>query len=192
MKDKAWFFPLLVAVVALVFGAAGYFASQWFFQPEPEDASTIVAPDGPSVATELIASTIPTFTLTDLAGVPQNSEQWLGKVVLINFWATWCPPCLEEMPGFVELQERYGPRGFQAVGIAIDEKEAVKAMSDSLGVNYPVLIGENEAISLSSRLGNHFGALPYSVVVDRKGRVQFIRPGALHKEELEKQLLKLL
>lgn len=132
------------------------------------------------------------FTLPDLEGQARRLSEWDGKVILLNFWATWCPPCRKEMPGFIALQEQYGPQGFQVVGVAIDDPEEVESFADSLGVNYPMLIGEFEAVNIVQQYGNRYGQLPYSVVIDRAGMVQFIKAGELTRPELEAWVKKLL
>jgi peroxiredoxin len=203
MQDKKSAFSfgaMSLAIVAVVCGALGYAVSRWYFgEPAPLEPASQIQPQEsvasgarPAVDPGLLGSPLPPFTLKDLESKEQHSGQWKGKVLLINFWATWCPPCLEEMPGFIELQETYASRGFQVLGIAIDELQAVKSFRDTLGVNYPILIGDSDAIALSSNLGNHFGALPYSLLVDRDGRIRYIRPGALPKAALDAELSKLL
>ncbi len=134
----------------------------------------------------------PEFTLTDLAGTSRNIREWDGQVLLINFWATWCPPCQREIPAFIELQEKYAARGFQIVGIAIDREEPVRDFVDTMGINYPILTGEQDAIEIAQRYGNRLGALPYSVVVDRQGRIVSVQAGELTLEEAEKVLAGLL
>ena len=79
--------------------------------------------------------------LPDAKGREQSIGQWKGKVLVVNFWATWCVPCREEMPEFVKAQQEFGPRGLQFVGIAIDDVPKVEAFAAELGLNYPVLIG---------------------------------------------------
>jgi len=190
---------LLIGVLVLVFGALGYFVSDWYFsrsnsveavQPAPQSLAPVAAV--PSISSELVGSKLPTFSLPDLEGKAHTGAEWQGKILLLNFWATWCPPCRKEMPGFINLQDEYRDEGFQVVGIAIDEIDAVRDFSDTLGVNYVILIGETDAIALSSKLGNHFGALPYSVLVDREGLIRMVKPGELSEAALEAELAKLL
>ncbi|WP_455216863.1 TlpA family protein disulfide reductase [Kaarinaea lacus] len=134
----------------------------------------------------------PEFSLPDLQDVMHSSHEWDGKVVILNFWATWCPPCVKETPAFVELQEQYAEAGAQFVGIAIDNKVAVQEFMDTYGVNYPMLIGEDNAIKVAKDYGNRFGALPYTVVIDRKGQIHFVQRGEMTREMAEKNITELL
>jgi len=127
----------------------------------------------------------PDFRLPDVDGVMHEVSEWDGKVLVVNFWATWCPPCRKEMPAFVELQEKYGKRGLQFLGIAIDRPEAVKDFMDVVAINYPILIGELSAIDVGKRYGNRLGTLPYTVLVDRDGKMVFSKRGELSREQAE-------
>lgn len=142
--------------------------------------------------TGLIGTRRPDFELPDMSGKLFSSSQMDSKVVLVNFWATWCPPCRKEMPGFVDLKTQYGEKGFEIIGIAIDELTAVQKFSAEQGLNYPVLHGQTNATEVSRLYGNQMGALPFSVLLDRDGNIQFLRAGELHRNELETELLKYL
>lgn len=133
----------------------------------------------------------PEFAMLDLDGQTRNIKDWDGKVILLNFWATWCPPCLREIPGFIELQEQYGDQGFQVIGIAADKEKAVRDYVDEIKINYPVIAAELDAIELSSRYGNRMGALPYSVIINRKSEISDRITGELSKIKAEKLLMKL-
>ena len=122
--------------------------------------------------------------LPDTGGREQSIGQWRGKVLVVNFWATWCVPCREEMPEFVKLQKEQGDRGLQFVGIAIDDVAKVKAFAAELELNYPALIGGYGAIELSKALGNRLGALPYTLIVDRSGRISHAQLGPIKLAEL--------
>jgi thiol-disulfide isomerase/thioredoxin len=134
----------------------------------------------------------PEFSLPDLEGRKRVISEWDGKVLVINFWATWCPPCRKELPAFVQLQEKYARRGLQFIGVAIDEKDKVIDFTDTFGVNYPILVGDLEAIDISKAYGNRFGALPYTVITDRNGTIVFVQRGELLQEVAEKTILPLL
>ncbi len=126
---------------------------------------------------------------TDLDGNRKPLTAWQGKLILLNFWATWCPPCREEIPLFISLQERYGAQGLQIIGVAIDRGEAVTRFRDEMGVNYPLLLGGEEALSTMRLYGNALGVLPYSVVIDPQGRTVASKTGAYRPAELENQIL---
>ncbi len=147
---------------------------------------------GPSMTSPPVHTSLPDFSLPDLDARPRRSGEWLGKVLVLNFWATWCPPCRKEMPAFMALQEEFGDKGLQVVGIAIDEKSKVQEYVDFLGVNYPILLGENDAAQLSRDLGNRFRGLPFTVIFDRTGRISHIQAGEVQRSTLEAQIKPLL
>ena len=134
----------------------------------------------------------PEFSLPDLNGRLRSINEWDGKVIALNFWATWCPPCLEEIPEFVLLQAKYQADGLQFIGIALQQPDAVRQFVKEHGMNYPVLTGETEVIKLAESYGNHIGALPYTVVIDRNGLVAYVKPGPLSREQAESVITSLL
>ena len=111
---------------------------------------------------------------------------------MVNFWATWCAPCREEIPGFVRLQERHGGRGLQFVGIAIDQPDKVADFAREFSINYPLLIGGVESLDLLREAGNRQAVLPYTVVIDRQGKVASRQPGGLKEARLEELVKPLL
>lgn len=124
------------------------------------------------------------LSLPDTAGQAQSLGQWKGKVLVVNFWATWCAPCREEMPEFVKAQRELGPKGLQFVGIAIDQRDKVAEFVQELNVNYPALIGGFDAMELSRSLGNRLVALPFTVILDREGHVAHTQLGPLKPGQL--------
>ena len=134
----------------------------------------------------------PKLSLPDLEGPKRQLSQLKGKVVVVNFWATWCEPCREEMPEFMKAQQEFGPKGLQFVGIAVDQADKVKQYAAEIGHNYPTLVGGFGAMELSKTLGNTLMALPFTVVLDRKGAVAHTQLGVLKPDKLDaivKQLL---
>jgi thiol-disulfide isomerase/thioredoxin len=132
------------------------------------------------------------LVLPDLQGRQQALSQWRGKVLVVNFWATWCAPCRQEMPEFVDVQAHDGPKGLQFVGIAVDDPDKVRTFAKELKLNYPALIGGYGAIELSKTLGNDLAALPFTIVVDRQGRVAHTQLGPLKRATLDGLLARLL
>lgn len=130
-------------------------------------------------ATALLALSLP-----DTQGVAQSLQQWRGKVLVVNFWATWCEPCRAEMPEFVRAQRELGPHGLQFVGIAVDQPDKVIQFAKELDLNYPALIGGYDAMDLSKSLGNTLVALPFTVIFDREGRVAHTQLGPLKPDKL--------
>lgn len=176
-------FMRMVAVVVF-FGFLGAALSFWVFRWWPVTALTFQAllPD----------AHLPDFRLPDLDGKLRSGDEWRGKVVLLNFWATWCPPCRKEIPVFVSLQKQYQAQGLQFVGISIDQTEPTQAYAMEAGINYPVLIGDMQTVAMSRQLGNRLEGLPFSALFDRHGKLVFIKVGAVDRESLEKQILVLL
>ena len=126
--------------------------------------------------------------LPDNTGVQHDLARYRGKVVVVNFWATWCAPCIEEMPGFVRLQEKYRDRGLVFVGVAIDDPDAVGPFMKKLGVNYPVLTAEAAGYELLKSAGDSKGVMPYTLVIDRQGAVAQTRSGIFRESELDQAL----
>ena len=132
----------------------------------------------------LKGKTAPAFTLPDLQNTSQASTQFKGKVVLLNFWATWCAPCREEIPLLIKYQERYAAQGFTVIGIAIDEPAEVAPYAQKMRINYPVWVSEAQAAEVSRQYGNTTGVLPYSVLIGRNGKIIRQIPGILKPDEL--------
>lgn len=131
-----------------------------------------------------VVSSLPEFNLPDLSGRQHNISEWRGKVLVINFWATWCPPCRKEIPDFIALQEQYAAQGVQFIGIAIEDREPVAEYTAAGKINYPILLGGDNGITLARQLGNSVNAVPYTLVVDRQGQIIHRHPGELSKEQL--------
>jgi thiol-disulfide isomerase/thioredoxin len=128
----------------------------------------------------------------NLSGQAGSLEQWRGRVLVVNFWASWCPPCLEEIPGLVRIHREMAPKGLQIVGIAVDSADNARLSAAQLGVNYPVLVAGMEAIDLTRRLGNRAGALPYTLILDRNGKVIAMHLGLISEAELTRIITPLL
>ena len=166
-RRAAWIVVALVAVLAGV--AVGLLRHGG--TNAPRDAATLLA-----------------VSLPDLDGRQQPLSQWKGQVLVVNFWATWCAPCREEMPHFIKAQADHGSKGLQFVGIAVDDAAKVKQFAQEIGLNYPALIGGYGAMELSKTLGNSVMALPYTIVVDRQGQVVMNHLGPVKPEQLERVL----
>jgi thiol-disulfide isomerase/thioredoxin len=166
---------VLGAAAAGVLALAGGIAFRLVHREATRDGSAVLA-----------------LSLPDVDGRTQPLAQWRGKVLIVNFWATWCAPCREEMPEFVAVQARDGAKGVQFVGIAVDDVDKVRAFAREIGLNYPALIGGYGAIELSKTLGNNLSALPFTVVLDRAGRVAHTQLGPLKQARLDRLLEDLL
>ena len=132
-----------------------------------------------------IPGTTTEFALRDLAGKTHSLADYRGKLVLLNFWATWCPPCREEIPLFIDLQKRYQKQGLQVVGISIDNPEAVARYWQEMRINYSLLLADETTYALMAAYGNRSGGLPYSVLIGADGQVAGTKLGAYRQQELE-------
>ena len=164
---RARWWLAIAAVVALAAGAA---LALWLRSPTP------VRDAGPLLA----------ISLPDAEGREQALAQWKGKLLIVNFWATWCAPCREEMPMFVKVQAEHGPRGLQFVGVAVDEPAKVRQFASEIGLNYPALIGGYGAMELSKTLGNTVMALPFTVAVDRSGAIVLNHLGPMKQAQVDR------
>jgi thiol-disulfide isomerase/thioredoxin len=166
-----------MAAVAAIALAAGIYVRQ---------ESRTGAPDSSAV------SALTRTPFKDYSGQSDTIERWKGKVLVVNFWASWCPPCREEIPGLTRIQAQYAANGLQVVGIAVDSADKARQAATELGVNYPVLIAGMETIDLTRRLGNRAGALPFTLVLDRNGTVIASHLGILTEAELARIVAPLL
>ncbi len=173
---------ILVAVVG-VLAAYGLMGGK-----EPKAAGPVrPVSAGPAAAAER-GGVAPAFSLPDLKGREVPLSDFRGKVVVLDFWATWCPPCRREIPDFVELQREYGPQGLQIVGIALDEPEKVEAFARQNGMDYPVLMGSDEVAVLYGGIDG----IPTTFLIDRQGKIvsrfEGFRPKSVFEEEIRKLL----
>lgn len=121
-------------------------------------------------------------------GKPQALQQWRGRILVVNFWATWCPPCREEMPALSQLSDKFAEKGVQFIGIAIDSADNVQRFVAQQRSSYPLLVGAPEALAQSRALGNHRQALPFTVIIDGQGQLRYQRLGGIDAATLERQL----
>lgn len=174
----------LIAVGGAVLGAASGFAWRTYDSAGQPEIPT-------PVESVQVVDTLPHFAYRDLEGRQRQSSEFADKVMVLNFWATWCPPCRTETPEFVALQEVFADQ-VQFIGIAIDDEDPVREFADTYGMNYPVLLGDIEAVSLSRRLGNRYEGLPFTVVATPDGRVVMRHAGGLERDQLEPLLRELV
>lgn len=148
---------------------------------------TTVQPVNNAQTAALFASTFP-----DENGEQQRLSQWQGKTVVLNFWATWCGPCREEMPELSELHKAYAAKNVVVLGIALDEVAAIKEFTNETPVSYPLFSAEDTGGQLAANLGNDKSALPYTVIIKADGTIANTYFGRISKALLEETLLKLL
>ncbi|MET0068263.1 MAG: TlpA disulfide reductase family protein [Candidatus Thiodiazotropha sp.] len=136
---------------------------------------------------------LPDDSYPDLAGETRHLNEWTGQVVLLNFWASWCSPCLTEIRHLIRYQETYADQGIQIIGLGIDDARHLKNVQRSLQINYPVLVAGAEAgKTLLQAWGNDSGMIPYTVVFDRDGRVAGAHRGVFDDPVFEELVAPLL
>lgn len=172
----------LIVLVALAAGLAGLWARHGTLAPGQTDVAKLKG-----AGARILALSLP-----DVAGTPQALEQWRGKVMVVNFWATWCPPCLTEIPGFAQVSRKFSDRGVQFVGISIDTLEQVRKFQADKAVPYPLLIGSPQTLQVAAELGNPSQALPFTLILDPQGEIRHVKLGTLTEAELEARIQALL
>ncbi|MGH8122143.1 MAG: TlpA family protein disulfide reductase [Rudaea sp.] len=167
---------LLIVLVAIVGAALGLFVST-----RMDRFVAVPVPSGVDVLK--LGDTRLDLELTDISGTPRHLGEWDGKLVLLNFWASWCGPCREEMPLLDATRTKLAGKDLEVVGIAIDETRAVQDFLKDNPVHYPILIG-NEDDDASLRFGDTRGVLPYSVLIGRDGKLLARRAGSFSESSL--------
>lgn len=170
-----WLFGL-VAILALLAGTALWLGNE----SGPRTGSPDLSPEALYAA-----------TFRDPEGHAQSLGRFQGGLLVLNFWATWCGPCREEMPGFQRLQARWSGRGVQFVGVANDDPAKVARFARDLGIGYPLLVGGAEVDELARRLGDIDGVLPFTVVLGAQGQVLRQKVGIYSERELDETLQQL-
>jgi len=166
----------LFLAVAILAGLAGYHFNR----------TSLISPAVVGASQRLMSA-----SLSDLSGKPQTLSQWRGKVLVVNFWATWCAPCREEIPALMKAQIQYEPNGVKIVGIALDNADKVRDYAKEMRIDYALLIAGMESLDLVKDLGNRAGVLPFSVVLDRSGKLVHAHAGVLTEASLAAVLVPL-
>ena len=165
---------VFVAILSAVFGA---YVS---LKKQPS-----VKSDSPAVESLMKAN------LPDTQGQTHALSEWRGKVLLVNFWATWCPPCIEEMPELVDLQNSPGIKNLQIVGIGVDSPSNIQQFTTKFQISYPILVAGMEGTEIARALGNQAGGLPFTVLIDADGHVRHTYLGRLKMNEVKADLANL-
>ena len=144
---------------------------------------------GTQAADEVSSAPLYEASFTDLEGQSVALEQFKGKVAIINFWATWCPPCRKEIPDLIEAQEQYRERGVIFLGIAVEDNNAlVQEFARAYNINYPLVTGKERGIALMQKLGNQVAGLPFTLVLGAQGNIVDTRRGPMSAARIEKAL----
>lgn len=175
------------AAVAAMFGVMGALVA--LHKKDAGPVTTTIAPTGGAphtAATNLFAQ-----SLADLGGTPQALAQWQGKPLLVNFWATWCAPCVQEMPELSSLASEDGGKRFNVIGIGIDSPANMAEFAAKWKIAYPLYVAGMSGTELSRQFGNSAGGLPYTVLIGADGQVRKTYLGKLKFDELRADLAKL-
>lgn len=185
MKSKA-LLPLLLAV-AVFSGWIAYTLTQTATSPSDGNAT----PASISAAQADVLRILMNAPLVDMTGKQLTLKSWEGKILVVNYWATWCPPCRAEMPGFSRLAEKYAGSNVQFVGIGVDQADNIRQFSTENPVHYPLIVGSQEHFSLAASLGNPSQGMPFTLVIDATGHLHSVKLGRMTESDLEQRLLRL-
>lgn len=192
------------AIMAVALGAgafaAGFAASRWRLRGEPSSrgaatGETAWNAGGGRVIRSSSADSpdrAQNFRFTDQHGEEHRFSDWDGAPRVVNFWATWCPPCVHEIPMLITVQESFRAEGVQLVGVAVDDADAAFAMAEELGMNYPTMADPRRTIDLLHAYGNRAAALPFTAFVDARGSIRDRHVGALTREQTREKIRALL
>ena len=173
--------PVLLTAALSAAAVLGYLTYR-LASDDSADTPGASAADSAGAAAPAV-ETLPDFSLANLSGEQQSIQSWPGKPLLINFWATWCAPCLREIPMLKDLQAARSD--LQVVGIAIDKHDPVVEFARNLEFNYPILVGQSEAWAAAAALGVNIYALPFTIFTGRDGSILGVHTGELHAEHLD-------
>lgn len=166
---------ILTAIILAALGATGGYLLRTEMQQNDVDAINQA-----DVSTERM-----NFTLADLEGKPRDFAEWDGQARIVNFWATWCAPCRREIPLLKTLQEEQRENGLQVIGIAVDFVEDVAAYAEEAQFNYPILVGQEDAMAVAESSGVQFIGLPFTLIVTPDGELIAAHLGEIHAEQLD-------
>lgn len=145
-----------------------------------------------SVTKPIAVQMLPDLQFADQNGQLIRASDWQGKFRVVNFWASWCPPCLEELPVFQNLHTEFAEQGVQFLGVALDDTQSVRQVVERLNIHFPQLIAGDQGVGLSQNLGNTAGALPFTVLVNQQGLIVAIHAGAYKEAELRSEIESLI
>lgn len=186
--------PIGYVAVAIVAAAAGFGIYQFGIAPRVNIEQALPANETPAAEaeaatdTDALPETLPDFTLGDLDGNPRSIRSWEGKSMIVNFWATWCAPCRREIPLLRKIQSEHGAEGFQVLGIAVDFRDDVLKYAKEIGIDYPLLIGEQDGLEAVGKFGRGSLGFPFTVFTDNQQRLVLFHLGELHPPQAELML----
>jgi len=171
MNRRQWLTIIAISFFALI---AGVFSSHWINQPQ--------------LANELAIQHFLSHDWQDPDGKPANSADWKGKLLVVNFWASWCPPCVEEMPALSRIQTEFKQQNVLFVGIGIDSPSNIREFLKKTPVTYPIVIGGMDGSNISKEMGNTQGALPFTIVINSQGKAVSSKLGKISEDELRSMI----
>lgn len=164
----------ILAFVAILFVIAGIYFGTKKWEPASPDSDA--------------SSYFFSQSLPDVTNSKQELSQWQGKLLLVNFWATWCAPCVEEMPELTELQSEQSFKNLQVIGIGIDSADNIREFTEKHKISYPIYVSGMEGSEMSRKLGNQQGGLPYTVLIGSDGQIKKTYLGRLKMDTVRKDL----
>lgn len=175
---------LIMVAVAFLAASAGYFVAGYLETSEAPASESVSMPE----VDDLLGKKRPDFTHQGIDGAAFSASDLDGRVWLINFWATWCKPCVDEMPMLSDLRSKEDGTGLEVVGIALDDADRARKFAEELSIAYPILVGKADVVLTGRRYGNSTGLLPFSVLIDADGIVRWTHLGALERDVLLNQV----
>lgn len=175
---------MIMLAVALVFGASGIYTGLVRHGPAP----AAIVPAAAPVAARSPVEQLYASTMDDIDGQPQALSAWRGKTVVVNFWATWCAPCVDEMPELSALQKELAPGGVQILGLGVDTAANMRTFAQKYKIDYPLYVAGIGGAELSRSFGNQTGGLPFTVIIGADGGIKKTYLGRLTMENLRRDL----
>lgn len=184
---------VVYASIALVAALVGFGIYRFGIEPHIQNSVDAATPQFERTAQPAAAEPdedatpelLPEFTLTDREGEARSIRSWPGKALVINFWATWCGPCRREIPLLKQIQDEYEADNFQVVGIAVDFRDDVLEYAEEIGIDYPLLIGEQDGLEAISKFGISAAGFPFTVFTDTQSRIVLTHLGEIDEAEAE-------
>jgi len=176
---------VVYVVVAVAAAAAGFAIYRFGIAPQATHEATepAVLAAEPVASETKVPTELPDFTLEDRDGNKRSIRSWQGKSMIVNFWATWCAPCRREIPLLREIQKTNEAAGFQVVGVAVDFRDDVLKYADEIGIDYPILMGEQDGLDAVTSFGMGSIGFPFTVFTDNQGRIVLTHLGELTQPE---------
>jgi thiol-disulfide isomerase/thioredoxin len=187
---------LIYVAIALVAALAGFGVYRYAIEPRmaaeldenpapPTLGDDATASNSDPEAQSTLPDVLPDFTLADLDGARRSIRSWPGKSMVVNFWATWCAPCRREIPLLNRVQAQHASEGFQLVGVAVDFHEDVVKFAQEIGIDYPVLVGEQDGLDAVNKFGQGSLGFPFTVFTDNQQRIIAFHLGELEQAEMD-------